>query len=259
MAVPIAQSAVVVEKTGGPEVLSYQQYKPIPQPKDGEVLVKNLFSGINYVDTYFRSGLYKSKKPEVLGREGVGHIVALGPGTESSGLKIGDRVAWLGTGGYAQYSVAPVAKTVRVPEKIISHDIAACFLGGLTIVAMLDEAYNVQRDEWVLLHAAAGGVGYLMVQFLKLRGARVIATAGGSAKVEMVRNLGADHVIDYRNTDGEKWTDSVKRLTHGRGVDVVFDSVGKDTWEGSLEVVRRKGTIAWFGNASGPVPPMSLQ
>lgn len=260
---PATQVVVVADTIGGPEVLRYCEEHPVPVPGEGQVLVKNVFSGVNYVDTYFRNGFYQSQKPEILGREGVGEIVAVGPpsggGGAASGLRIGDKVAWLGTGGYAQYTVTSVTKTVRISEGIALQDVASSFLGGLTVLSMLDEAFPVKQGDWVLLHAAAGSVGVIMVQFLKLRGAKLIATAGGPSKVAVVRALGADHVVDYRGAEGAQWPDVVRHLTNDRGVDVVFDSVGKDTWEGSLAVVRRKGTVVWFGNASGPVPPMSLQ
>ena len=259
MSVPSFQTAVVVEKTGGPEVLEYRTEYPVSVPQDGEILVKNTVCGINYVDTYFRSGFYASSKPEIPGREGAGTVVAVGENTEQSNIRVGDRVVWLGTSGYAQYTTLSTAKVIKLPDGISEQDAAASFLGGLTALTLVEESYRVKEGDWILLHAAAGSVGVLMTQILKSLGAKVIATAGGPDKVALVKALGADHVIDYHSEEGKEWPRLVKELTGGRGVDAVFDSVAKDTWEGSLEVVRRKGTVVWFGNASGPVPPLTLQ
>lgn len=246
--------AILVDQTGGPEVLQFKTDHPVPVPQNGQLLIHNSISGINYIDTYFRTGLYPAPKPEVLGREGVGTVVALGSGV--SNFQVGDRVAWLGTAGYAEYSAVPAAKTIKVPDGIGDEQLMASFLSGLTVLTLVKETYAVQKGDWVLVHAAAGGAGFLMTQVLKSIGAKVIGTAGGPGKTGMVKDLGADVVIDYRSED---WVQRVKEVTGGRGVDVVYDSVGKDTWEGGLEVIKRKGTIVWFGNASGPVPPLPLQ
>ncbi|RAH44465.1 quinone oxidoreductase family protein [Aspergillus brunneoviolaceus CBS 621.78] len=259
MSVPQTMKAVQVEKLGGPEVLEFKTDQPVPSAQEGQVLVKNHISGVNYIDTYFRTGLYPSAKPEILGREGAGTIVALGPGPNPYNLQVGDRVAWLSTGGYAEYTAVPMAKTVKIPEGLSDEDVMAAFLSGLTVITLAKETYPVKQGEWVLLHAAAGGAGTLMTQVLKSIGAKVIGTAGGPEKCELAKSLGADVVIDYRSEAGKDWPQKVKEITGGQGVDVVFDSVGKDTWEGSLEAVKRKGTIVWFGNASGPVPPLPLQ
>ncbi|KAF7715593.1 Zinc-type alcohol dehydrogenase [Penicillium ucsense] len=257
MSVPSTMKAVVIEHTGGPEVLQYKTDHPVPTPKEGQLLVRNHISGVNYIDTYFRTGLYPSPKPEVLGREGAGTVAALGPNT--SGFQVGDRVAWLATAGYAEYTAVPADKTIKIPDGIRDEDLVAAFLSGLTVLTLAKETYAVQKGDWVLLHAAAGGAGFLMTQLLKSIGAKVIGTAGGAEKCALVKSLGADVVIDYRSDEGRDWVQLVKEATGGRGVDVVYDSVGKDTWEGSLEVVKRKGTVVWFGNASGPVPPLPLQ
>ena len=259
MPIPSTQRAIVVEEVGGPDVLQYRTDYPVPTPQDGQVLVKNTIAGINFIDTYFRTGLYPSPKPEILGREAAGTVVALGPDTDEYDLKVGDRVIWLGNHGYAEYTAAPAAKTVRIPDSVSDEDAVASFMSGLTGLALVQEAYQVKPGDWVLLHAAAGGAGWLMTQILKSVGAKVIGTAGGPEKVALVKGLGADHVIDYRGEEGKSWPAIVKEITGGRGVDVVYDSVGKDTWEGSLEAVKRKGTVVWFGNASGPVPPLPLK
>ncbi|PCD42917.1 hypothetical protein AU210_005441 [Fusarium oxysporum f. sp. radicis-cucumerinum] len=259
MQIPSTQRAIVVEKIGGPEVLEHRTDYPIPTPKSGQVLVRNTISSINFIDTYFRTGLYPSPKPEVLGREAVGTVAALGPETDKYDLKIGDRVIWLANGGYAEFSSVPAEKTIKIPAGLRDEDVLASFMSGLTALALTQETYTVKPGDWVLLHAAAGGVGILMAQILKGLGATVIGTAGGPDKVELVKALGVDHVIDYRSDQGTHWTQDVLELTKGAGVDVVYDSVGKDTWKGSLEVVKRKGTVVWFGNSSGPIPPLPLQ
>lgn len=250
--------AIVTEKTGGPEVLEVRTNHPVPKAEQGQLLVKNNIIGINYIDTYFRTGLYPSPKPEILGREAVGMVVGVGPGANPYNFQAGDRVAWLSTGAYAEYAAVTQEKTVKIPEGISDEDVMGSFLSGMTVLSLAKETYPVQKGDSVLLHAAAGGAGFLMTQILKNIGATVIGTAGGKEKVELVKSLGADYVIDYRSEEGKDWVQKVKEITNGRGVDVVYDSVGKDTWEGSLEAVKRKGTIVCFGNASGPVPPLPL-
>lgn len=250
--------AIRISQTGGPEVLQFNSDHPLPIPGEGQLLVKNNISGVNYIDTYFRTGLYPSPKPEILGREGAGTVVGIGPGANPFNFKVGDRVAWLGTSGYAEYTAVPAVKTVKIPDEVEDETVMASFLSGLTVLSLTKETYAVQKGDWVLVHAAAGGAGSLMTQVLKGIGAKVIGTAGGTEKVELVKGLGADVVIDYRSKEGKDWVKRVKEVTGGQGVDVVYDSVGKDTWEGSLEAVKRKGMIVWFGNASGPVPPLPL-
>ncbi|KAL4887535.1 hypothetical protein BJY04DRAFT_212570 [Aspergillus karnatakaensis] len=250
--------AIVASETGSPSVLTVTPHHPTPQPAANQLLVKNHIIGINYIDIYFRTGLYPSPKPEILGREAVGTVVSLGPGENKYNFKVGDRVAWLSTGAYAEYTAVPAEKAVVVPEGISDEVVMGSLLSGLTVLTLVKEAYPVEKGEWVLLHAAAGGAGYLMTQVLKSLGAKVIGTAGGKEKVELVKSLGADYVIDYRSEEGKDWVGRVKEITGGKGVDVVYDSVGKDTWEGSLEAVKRKGMVVWFGNASGPVPPLPL-
>ncbi|QVM12930.1 NADPH:quinone reductase [Coccidioides posadasii str. Silveira] len=258
--IPTTQAAIQISRTGGPEVLEYHNSLPVPTPGPGEVLIKNNLSGVNYIDTYFRTGLYQSPKPEILGREGAGIIVALGPGPNPQGFKVGDRVAWLNTGGYAEYSVAQAEKrVVRIPEGISDEQALSVLLSGITTLSLVKEAYPVQKGDWILVHAAAGGAGFLMTQMLKDIGAKVIGTAGGPEKVELVKSLGADVVIDYKSPEGANWLEKVMEVTGGEGVAAVYDSVGKDTWENSIKAVKRKGTMVFFGNASGPVPPLNIQ
>ena len=258
--IPTTQKGIQITQTGGPEVLQFKTDIPVPTPGEGEVLVKNNLSGVNYIDTYFRTGLYPSPKPEVLGREGAGTIVAVGPGPNPKGFAVGDRVAWLNTGGYAEYSVAPMERRVaKIPDGVTDEQVLAALLSGLTVLSLVKEAYPVKKGDWILVHAAAGGAGFLMTQLLKLFGAKVIGTAGGPEKVELVKSLGADVVIDYKSDEGKNWLEKVMEVTDGKGVDAVFDSVGRDTWENSLNAVKRKGTVVFFGNASGPVPPLQIQ
>lgn len=252
--IPKIMKAVVIEKTGGPEVLEYRTDYPTPAPKDGQILIKNNFAGINFIDTYFRTGLYPSSKPEILGREASGVVAALGSGPNKLAFKEGERVVYMDNGAYAEYSAIPAEKVVRIPEGISDEDAVGGFLMGMTALSLVREAYPIKKGDTVLLHAAAGGVGLLMCQILKALEAKTIGTAGGAEKVGLAKQNGADVVIDYRAENGGKWLEKVKELTNGEGVDVVFDSVGKDTWEGSLDAVKRKGSVVFFGNASGPVP-----
>lgn len=240
-------------------MLQYKTDLPVPSPKEGELLVKNAFLGINYIDTYFRSGLYPAPKPEILGREASGIVASLGSGSNPLGFKTGDRVVWMHAGGYAEYTAIPADKTVKIPDGVKDEDAVGGFLTGMTALSLVKESYEVKKGDTVLLHAAAGGVGLLLCQLLRNIGAKTIATAGGPEKVELAKKNGADIVVDYKTEGGGKWLDKVKEVTNGTGVDVVFDSVGRDTWEGSLEAVKRKGTIAFFGNSSGAVPPFPIQ
>lgn len=258
--IPTTQRGILTSQTGGPEVLEYKTDLPVPTPKEGQILVKNNISGINYIDTYFRTGLYPAPKPEILGREGAGTIVALGPGENARGFKVGDRVVWMGPGGYAEYTVPASNKDIaKIPDGISDENAIAVFLSGITVLSLVKEAYEVKKGDWILLHAAAGGAGFLMTQLLKQIGAKVIGTAGGPEKVEVVKSLGADVVIDYKSAEGANWLEKVMEVTGGEGVAAVYDSIGKDTWEDSLKAVKRKGTMVYFGNASGPVPPINIQ
>ena len=247
-------SGVEISKTGGTEVLEYKTDLPTPTLQAGELLVRNSIIGINYIDTYFRTGLYPSPKPEILGREAAGEVVALGPsGVE--GFKEGDRVVWMGTGGYAEYTAVQAAKTLRVPEAISSEDACAALLQGLTAITLVEEAHKVESGDWVLVLAATGGVGGWLCQVLKAKGAHTIGTVGNEGKVEEAKRLGAEVVV----VEGEGTVeDVVKEKTEGEGVRVVFDGVGKATFERSLAVVGRKGTVVSFGNASGAVDPFSI-
>lgn len=245
--IPSTMKAIVVNEVGGPEKLQYSDSTPVPALQDGEVLVKNEYAGVNYIDTYFRSGLYPiSKFPIILGQEAAGTVAATKGST--LGLKEGDKVVYMKQGSYAEYTSVPADKVLKIPSGL-SPDIAVGgYLMGMTALSLLREAYPVKKGETVLLHAAAGGMGLLMCQLLRDMGVTTIGTAGGPEKCKLAKENGATHTIDYRATSGPSWVEQVMKLTSGKGVDAVYDSVGKDTWEGSLEVVKRKGKVVYFGN-----------
>jgi len=253
--VPKTMKGVLIEKTGGPEVLQYKTDLPVPVPKAGEVLVKNEFSGVNFIDTYFRTGLYSAPKPEVLGRDGEGTIVALGPEGEFYGLKEGDYVIWMNTGGYAEYTAVPALKVHVIPKGIKPGVAVASYLQGLTAVTLIKEAYVAKKGDWILVHAAAGGVGLWLCQLLRVVGAKVIGTASTEDKIKLAKENGADYMINYAHED---LVARVKEITGGAGVAAVYDGVGAATFEADLEVLARRGTLASFGNASGSVPPFPI-
>ncbi len=244
--------AVRFEQTGGPEVLELVEVET-PEPKPGQVRVRHEAIGVNFIDTYHRTGLYPVKLPCIPGGEAAGVVEALGEGVTS--LKVGDRVAYSGGfGAYAEANVVAADRAVRIPEGVDSRTAAASLLKGMTVEALLCRTYPVKAGETILVHAAAGGVGQIMVQWAKAIGAEVIATVGSEAKAAKARELGADHVILYREQDVAA---EVRRITGGKGVPVAYDSVGKDTFEGTLGSLARRGLFVTFGNASGPVPPFA--
>jgi NADPH:quinone reductase len=207
-----------------------------------------------------RTGLYPTAKglPVILGQEASGTIAAV-QGSNSYDFKEGDRVVWMQQGGYAEYTAVAAERIIKIPDGVSDEDAVGGFLMGMTALSLVREAYPVKKGDWVLLHAAAGGVGLLMCQLLKAIGARTIATAGGPEKCTLAKENGAEFLIDYKAPSGPTWQEQVKEITKGVGVDVVYDSVGADTWEGSLAAIRRKGTVVYYGAASGPVPPFSIQ
>ncbi|HVT36250.1 MAG TPA: quinone oxidoreductase [Nevskiaceae bacterium] len=236
-----------ITRTGGPEVIELAR-QDLLAPGAGEVLLRHTAIGVNFIDTYHRSGLYAVPLPSGLGTEAAGVVEAVGSGVTN--LRAGDRVAYAGgaLGAYAQLRVMPANKLVRVPDAVSDEAAAALMLKGMTAYYLLHLTYAVKRGETALIHAAAGGVGSLLVPWAKALGVRVIGTAGGSAKCALARQYGCDEVIDYSSAD---FVTAVKRLTDGRGVDVVYDSVGKTTLPGSLDCLRRRGMAVTFGNASG--------
>lgn len=241
--------AIQAVRPGGPDVLEAVELA-VPTPAAGQVLVRHQAVGLNYIDTYHRSGLYPLKMPAVIGLEAAGRIEAVGEGVTR--FRIGDRVAYNGTlGAYSEANVAPADRVVAVPDGVSLETAAAVLLKGMTAEFLVRRCFHVKPGDKVLIHAAAGGVGQILVQWCKALGATVFATAGGEAKVALARSLGADHVIDYRQEDVAA---RVAQITGGDGVAVVYDGVGKDTWDASLKSLARRGVMVTFGNASGPVP-----
>lgn len=243
--------AIVIEHTGGPEVLELREVDR-PSPGPGELLVQVAATGVNYVDTYNRSGIYPVRFPFILGGEFAGTVVEAGRDT---GFSEGERVATAeGRGAYAEYAVVSAEKAVRIPDGVDDRTAAALLLQGLTAHYLCTSTFAVGPEHSVLLHAGAGGVGLLLTQLLKSRGATVFTTVGSPEKAELSRQAGADHVLRY---DG--FREHVREMTNGRGVDVVFDGVGKNTFDDSLGCVAVRGLLALFGAASGPVPPVDPQ
>jgi NADPH2:quinone reductase len=243
--------AIQFASTGGPEVLEAVEVE-VPAPAAGQILVRHQAVGLNYIDTYHRSGLYPLKLPSGIGLEAAGVVEAIGDGVTR--FQVGDRVAYNGTiGAYAEAAVVPAERAVKVPDDVSLETAAAAMLKGMTAEFLVRRCFHVKPGE-VLIHAAAGGVGQILVQWCKALGATVIATAGGEAKVALARGLGADHLIDY---DHEDVAAKVGEITGGKGVAVVYDGVGKDTWDASLKSLAKRGVLVTFGNASGPVPPFA--
>jgi NADPH:quinone reductase len=246
--------AVRVHQPGGPEVLRYEEL-PTPEPKAGEALVELEASGVNFIDVYKRAGLYKLPLPTTLGEEGAGRVVAVADGV--SDVRVGDRVAWAGVlGSYAEFALVPAARLVSLPSEISATQAAALMLQGMTAHYLACSTYALRPGDRCLVHAAAGGVGLLLVQIAKKRGARVIATVGSEEKAELAREAGADGVILYTRQD---FVAETKRLTDGRGVHVVYDSVGRSTFLPGLDVLVPRGTMVLFGQSSGPVAPLDPQ
>ena len=245
--------AIQVSQTGGPEVLTLVDL-PTPTPKPNEALVELKASGVNFIDVYFREGRYPSPLPFIDGQEGAGVVTELG--SEVTNLKVGDRVAYTSSlGSYAEFAAVPAARLVKIPGALSFEQAAAAMLQGMTAHYLLHSSYKLQSGETALIHAAAGGVGLLLVQMAKKIGARVIATAGNETKAQLAREAGADDCIIYTQADFETET---KRLTDGKGVHVVYDGVGKATFDKDLEVLRMRGYLVLFGGSSGAVPPFDL-
>jgi NADPH2:quinone reductase len=243
---------IQVQEPGGPEVLSAVEVED-PRAGRGEVVVDVAASGVNFVDTYERSGLYPRPTPFVLGVEGAGTVTAVGPGVDD--VAVGDRVAWAdGRGSYAERVALPAARVVPVPDEVDDRTAAAVLLQGLTAHYLVRDTHPLAPGERCLVHAGAGGVGLLLVQIAKLLGAEVFTTVGSQEKAELVRAAGADHVILYRDED---FGDAVERVAGRRPLHVVYDGVGRATFARGLELLRPRGIMVTFGNASGPVDPVS--
>lgn len=249
-------SAIVLEEPGDVTRLNWRIDAPVPPLKQNEVLIRTHYAGVNFMDTHFRSGRYPASCPLILGGEGAGVVAATHPSVEDESLKPGDRVAFLAkAGAYAQYSAVSADRVVRVPEHVSLDAAAACLAQGLTVVTLVREAHRVARGEWVLVHGASGGVGSLLVQICAAAGARVLATVSSADKIRAVRDRGAEHVVD---TGTEDWVARIGEITGGHGADVIFDPIGRATFDGDLEAIARKGDLVCFGNASGPIPPVDV-
>jgi len=245
--------AIQVKQPGGPEAMQLVEL-PVPQPKANEAVAKLAASGVNFIDVYFREGRYKAPLPFVLGQEGAGVVTAVG--AEAKSVKPGDRVAWTGLlGSYAEYAAVPADRLVTIPDGVSDRQAAAAMLQGMTAHYLSHDTYPLKRGETALVHAAAGGVGLLLVQMAHNIGARVIATVSTDEKAKLAREAGADEIILYTQTDFEAET---KRLTAGKGIDVVYDSVGKTTFDKGLNLLRPRGMMVLFGGSSGVVPPFDL-
>ena len=241
--------AIRIHETGGPEVLKWEEVE-VPDPQPGEARIRQTAAGLNFIDVYHRTGLYPMELPSTIGMEGAGVVEAVGD--EVVDLKPGDRVAYadLPVGAYAEARVMPAHRLVPLPDTISDQQAAAMMLQGMTAEYLIRRTFKVERGQTVLLHAAAGGVGLITCQWLKLLGANVIGTVGSEAKAELAQAHGCDHPIIYTRED---FVARVREITNGDGVPVVYDSVGKDTFEGSLDCLSPLGMLVLFGNASGPV------
>ncbi|EJN01766.1 quinone oxidoreductase [Herbaspirillum sp. YR522] len=246
--------AIRVSKTGGPEVMEYVEVE-VGDPGPGEVRIRHAAVGLNFIDVYFRNGLYPQPLPNGLGQEAAGTIEALGEGV--TGLKVGDRVAYAGrpNGAYAEERVMPAEILVRLPDSISFDTAAAMMLQGMTVQYLLRQTYPVQAGDTILLHAAAGGIGLIACQWARALGATVIGTVSSDEKGALAARHGCTHVI---NTKTENFVERVKEITGGKGVPVVYDAVGKDTFIGSLDCLRPRGMMVSFGSASGPVTPFGV-
>ncbi|MGN6515051.1 MAG: quinone oxidoreductase family protein [Rhizomicrobium sp.] len=244
--------AIRIHETGGPEVLRYEDIE-LPPPASGQVRVRHTAIGLNFIDTYHRSGLYKLPLPTGIGGEAAGIVEALGDGVAT--LKKGDRVAYAGAiGAYAEANNVAADKLVKLPEGVSDEAAAASLLKGMTVQYLLTRTYTVNPGETVLFHAAAGGVGLIFGQWAKHLEATVIGTVGSDEKIALAKSHGYDHVLNLSKDD---WVKRVRALTNGEGVPVVYDGVVKATWEGSLDCLAVRGMMVSFGNASGPVPPFA--
>jgi NADPH2:quinone reductase len=242
--------AIQVKQVGGPEVMELVDL-PVPEPKPNEAVVKLAASGVNFIDVYNREGRYKVPLPLIPGQEGAGEVISVGKDVKL--VKIGDRVAWTSVlGAYAEYAAVPADRLVPIPPGVSDQQAAATMLQGMTAHYLVYDTYPLKHGETALVHAAAGGVGSLLVQMAHNIGARIIATVSTEEKAKLARDAGADEVIFYTQQDFEAET---KRLTGGKGVDVVYDSVGKTTFEKGLNILRPRGMMVLYGGSSGAVPP----
>ncbi|KAL0768968.1 hypothetical protein CaCOL14_008277 [Colletotrichum acutatum] len=252
---PQTMNGIQIPRTGGTEVLTHHTDLPLPALAENQVLVRNEYAGINYIDTYFRTGLYKAPLPITPGREGAGTVVKTHPSVANQ-FKEGDRVVYMGPfGSYSGYSAVNAAQLLHIPDALPTDKAAAALLQGLTAWTFIREAGEVKEGEWVLVHAAAGGVGLQLVQMLRAMGAKVIGTTSTDEKCALAKKNGAEFIVNSRSQD---LVEEVKKITGGHGVDVIFDGVGKATFDSDIEMAARKGRLVVFGNASGAVPPFDI-
>ena len=246
--------AVTIFKNGGPEVLELKDIK-LDDPNSDEVLIKNEAIGLNYIDTYHRSGLYPVELPSNIGIEGAGIIEKIGPNVKD--FKVGDRVAYaaMPIGSYATHRIFPTKKLVKVPNEIELENVVTLMTKGFTVFYLLHKTYQVKSGETILFHAAAGGVGQIFCQWAKSLGCTVIGTVGSDEKIKIAKANGCDHIINYTK---ENFSEKVKEITNGVGVPVVYDGVGKKTFNGSIECLKVRGMMVSFGNASGPLDPCNV-
>ena len=246
--------AVIISKNGGPEVLEIKDIK-LENPKSGEVQIKNEAIGLNYIDTYHRSGLYPIELPSNIGIEGAGIIEKVGPDVKN--FKVGERVAYasMPIGSYSTHRNFPVKKLVKVPKEISAEHVVTLMTKGFTVFYLLHKTYPVKTGETILFHAAAGGVGQIFCQWAKSLGCNVIGTVGSDEKIKIAKANGCNHVINYSK---ENFAEKVKEITNGLGLSVVYDGVGKKTFDGSIECLKTRGMMISFGNASGPLEPCNI-
>jgi len=244
--------AVRIHETGGPEVLKLDEKIPTPKNGDKEVLVEVAVSGVNYIDTYHRNGLYSLPLPVIIGREAAGVVASVGKDVKH--LAVGDRVAFVSPYSYAEYVSVAADQAHKLPKELDFKNGAASMLQGLTAHYLVTNSYPIKKGDFVLVHAGAGGTGGLLIQMAKIRGATVLTTVSTEEKAKIAKEAGADIVINYTT---ENFVEAVKKATDGKGVHAVYDGVGKSTWEDSIKSLRKRGFLVLFGNASGPVPPIN--
>ena len=246
--------AVIISKNGGPEVLELKDIQ-LGEPKSGEVLIKNEAIGLNYIDTYHRSGLYPLTLPSPIGLEGAGEITKVG--SDVKDFKVGDKVAYCAAplGAYSTHRNYPTKNLVKVPDSVDLETAATLMTKGITTFYLLHKTYPVKSGEDILFHAAAGGVGQIFGQWAKSLGCNVIGTVGSDEKIENAKQNGYDHVINYNK---DNFAEKVKEITEGKGLSVVYDGVGKNTFDGSIECLKLRGMLVSFGNASGPLDPVNV-
>lgn len=247
------QRGVRIHETGDFDVVKFEENIPIPEIADNEVLVKNSYAGVNFIENYFRQGLYPAKFPMTLGREGSGEVVKVG--SKVKNLKVGDKIGYLGGGAFAEYTNVDSNKAVVIPDGVSEELAAGILVSGLTSLTLVKEAYKVKKGDYILVYAAAGGAGSILVQLGKHIGAHVIGVVSTDEKAKIARDLGAEFIINHKTED---IAERVKEITNGAGAIGIFDSVGKATWDASFKSIARKGYLVSYGNASGPVPPISL-